>query len=393
MPSELSTHAHDASFAPLVEGAEGAEGAEGIGRGAAESERTAAGTLGDRAYQDAILPRVSRTFALTIPELPEDLRDVVANGYLLCRIADTIEDEATLAPHEKRRFHEMFAAAVAGEVDAQAFADELAPRLSAGTLDAERELVSGAARVVRIAHRFEPRKRRALARCVRVMCGGMARFAEKDRAGLADVGELHDYCYFVAGVVGEMLTELFCSHDAAIAARREGLERLAVSFGHALQMTNILKDVWDDLDRGACWLPRDLLAEAGIDVERFSPDCDRAALARCLEQLIAIAHGHLRDSLEYTLLIPAREPGIRRFCLWALGMAVLTLRKIHRRLDFRRSREVKITRRSVRATILASNLVLRSDLALRLLFAAVARGLPLASVERYRGPARASSTS
>jgi len=42
------------------------------------------------AYQEAILPKVSRTFALTIPQLPPALRDVVANAYLLCRIADTI---------------------------------------------------------------------------------------------------------------------------------------------------------------------------------------------------------------------------------------------------------------------------------------------------------------
>jgi len=44
-------------------------------------------------YQSDILERVSRTFALTIPQLPFDLSKVVANAYLLCRIADTIEDD------------------------------------------------------------------------------------------------------------------------------------------------------------------------------------------------------------------------------------------------------------------------------------------------------------
>ena len=39
------------------------------------------------------LQKVSRTFALTIPLLPPDLRDYVGNAYLLCRIADTIEDD------------------------------------------------------------------------------------------------------------------------------------------------------------------------------------------------------------------------------------------------------------------------------------------------------------
>jgi farnesyl-diphosphate farnesyltransferase len=43
--------------------------------------------------QDQLLPGVSRTFALTIPQLPDALRPVVTNAYLLCRTADTIEDE------------------------------------------------------------------------------------------------------------------------------------------------------------------------------------------------------------------------------------------------------------------------------------------------------------
>ena len=46
-------------------------------------------TASDEAYQDQILPHVSRTFALTIPELPPALRIGVTNAYLVCRIADT----------------------------------------------------------------------------------------------------------------------------------------------------------------------------------------------------------------------------------------------------------------------------------------------------------------
>ena len=44
----------------------------------------------DEVYQDQILPHVSRTFALTIPQLPLGLRTAVTSAYLLCRIADTI---------------------------------------------------------------------------------------------------------------------------------------------------------------------------------------------------------------------------------------------------------------------------------------------------------------
>jgi phytoene/squalene synthetase len=52
--------------------------------------------MSDEAYQDEILPHVSRTFALTIPELPAALRTAVTSAYLLCRIADTIEDERAI---------------------------------------------------------------------------------------------------------------------------------------------------------------------------------------------------------------------------------------------------------------------------------------------------------
>ena len=48
-------------------------------------------TASDLAYQAEMLQCVSRTFALTIPQLPGALRDVVGNAYLLCRIADTLD--------------------------------------------------------------------------------------------------------------------------------------------------------------------------------------------------------------------------------------------------------------------------------------------------------------
>src|SRR5437588_13075134 len=54
-----------------------------------------------RQFCEAILPRVSRTFALSIRVLPGTLGDAVRDAYLLCRIADTIEDAPGLAPADK----------------------------------------------------------------------------------------------------------------------------------------------------------------------------------------------------------------------------------------------------------------------------------------------------
>src|ERR1700719_5151017 len=79
----------------------------------------------DEVYQDQILPYVSRTFALTIPQLPLGLRTAVTSAYLLCRIADTIEDEPALSPPETLAFLQRFSAGVAGSGAAAALARDV----------------------------------------------------------------------------------------------------------------------------------------------------------------------------------------------------------------------------------------------------------------------------
>ena len=105
-----------------------------------------------------------------------------------------------------------------------------------------------------------------------------------------------------------------------------------------------------------------------------------------MRELIGVAHAHLRNALDYTLLIPASEAGIRRFCLWAIGLAVLTLRKIHNNPGFTAGSQVKITRSAVSMTRLLTDLSLRSDFMLRGLFAGAARGLPLGRLGELRRP-------
>ncbi len=338
---------------------------------------TAPPDASDWAFQHKSLQEVSRTFALTIPQLPDPLRQVVSNAYLLCRIADTIEDDKHLPFADKRRFADEFIAVVGGRRDAAEFSAALHPRLSSSATAAEKELIAQTPAVIRITHSFTPRQRAALARCVRIMADGMARFQEANvRYGLKDLPEMDSYCYHVAGVVGEMLTELFCAHDPEIDARREQMMPLAVSFGQALQMTNILKDIWDDLGRGMCWLPQDVFTRFGFDLHNLAPGHTQPGFTDGLGLLLGVAHSHLANALRYTLLIPARERGIRRFCLWALGMAVLTLRRINAHRDFSAGTQVKISRRSVRGTLLVSNALTGNDTLLRAAFALATWSLP-----------------
>ncbi|HLF98234.1 MAG TPA: phytoene/squalene synthase family protein [Methylococcaceae bacterium] len=330
----------------------------------------------DNALQSHLLEGVSRTFALTIPQLPPRLYAAVANAYLLCRIVDTIEDEATLDSAQKRAFCREFIDVVRGRADSAAFSARLAPLLSERTLPAEHELIREVPRVIAITHGLADPQVQALADCVAIMGKGMAEFQDQDLSGgLKDMAEMDRYCYFVAGCVGEMLTRLFCHYLPELAPRREEMLRLAVSFGQGLQMTNILKDIWDDASRGVCWLPQAAF-DASFELRGLPTGHDRAEFREGLLELVGIAHGHLRNALEYTLMIPAHETGIREFCLWALGMAVLTLRKIAAHPDFSASAQVKISRRSVKATILASRLARRHDFLLKLLFNLASLGLP-----------------
>ena len=347
----------------------------------------------DLDYQAKILPGVSRTFALTIPVLPGVLARVVTNAYLLCRLADTIEDDVALNDAQKTEFHARFVRVVQGEEPAEPFASDLAPLLSDRTLADERDLVRNTAKVIRITHAFSDAQRQALTNCVTIMCDGMPRFQRnKSSGGLPALRDLDEYCYFVAGVVGEMLTELFLLHCPSLEPQRQRMLELAVSFGQGLQMTNILKDIWDDQLADTCWLPRAVFERHGFNLDSLKLAHDSESFAAGLDELIGIAHAHLKNALEYSCIIPKSEPGIRKFCLWALGLAVLTLRKIHANPSFASGSEVKVSRRTVKATVLSTNLALKSDRALRFLFNRAAAGIPfqasdLSLVRPSYGPA------
>lgn len=341
--------------------------------------------LSDEVYQDQILPYVSRTFALTIPQLPPRLRTAVTSAYLLCRIADTVEDEPALSAAETHAFLQRFKAVVALREDPELLASTLGRRLSDRTLPKEIELAQNMARVIRITAALEPAQRAAIERCVHLMCDGMPHFQRTASiTGLPATSDLDDYCYYVAGVVGEMLTELFCAHSPEIARNRTALAERAVSFAQGLQMTNILKDVWEDRSRGACWLPQDLFSRYGVDLAELSPANRDARFAAGMRELVGIAHAHLRNALEFTLCIPGREEGIRRFCLWAIGLAVLTLRRIYANPEFTTSSEIKISRSAVRTTRILTGIAIGNDWLLKRLFAVAARGLPLAPASQVR---------
>src|ERR1700719_1339328 len=73
-------------------------------------------------HTKSLLPLVSRTFALGIKLLPSRLEAPVRLGYLLCRIADTIEDDLVLPPLRKAQLLDTVLAGFDEPASAEAFA-------------------------------------------------------------------------------------------------------------------------------------------------------------------------------------------------------------------------------------------------------------------------------
>ncbi len=326
-------------------------------------------TLEDEYFQKDILLGVSRTFALTIPQLPPILERAVANAYLLCRIQDTIEDDPDMSLNVKSEFSNQFVQIIAGESDGKLFAEMLVEKLSSATPRDEIKLVESTDKVIRITQDLKPAQKKAIIKCVTKMSMGMMLYQEQESIdGLSDQDEMDKYCYFVAGVVGEMLTHIFCDYCPELANKKNYMLQLAVSFGQGLQMTNILKDIWTDKDRGACWLPEKTFKKRNVVLSKVAPGEGGANFELALKDLLQLAAGHLKNALEFTLMLPRNQPGMRRFCLWAIGMAILTLVKIKKNPSFKSSSEVKISRRWVKVTIGATSFLSRSNHYLNVLF-------------------------
>lgn len=322
------------------------------------------GDPADREFCRAMLPKVSRTFALGIRLLPARLEEAVRTSYLLCRIADTIEDAPDLAPDRKGALLETLRSALA--------LPDADPAPLAGAFPApgseEERLVAEAGRVLRSFHALSLEERDAIRPWVQEMAAGMAEFAVRrgSRDGLAaltSVADLDRYCYFVAGTVGHLLTALFRIHHRAIPPSTYArLEGLATSFGLGLQLTNIIKDVSDDRRRGWSFVPRELCEDAGVPPEELQDPAHGAEARAVMAALIAKARQHLHDALAYCTTLPNAAYRIRVFCLTSLYFAIRTLRLAERDprlLD--PDHKVKITRAEVYRTVAATYLVAPFD--------------------------------
>lgn len=321
-----------------------------------------------------ILPQVSRTFAINIAVLTGNLRKAILVAYLFCRIADTVEDSEDLSPDTRTRMLDDYIDAFSE----QDFSEERfrlwsAPFASRDSEHPYNRLLQNSHLVLRTYLTLPEKSRQAISDCVIEMSQGMkktvaGRLDEGSRLKtLKSVAELEQYCYYVAGTVGIMLTRLFSDHAPAMSDSAVKLaKQLEVSFGLGLQITNIIKDCREDFQRGWCYIPGELADRQGVPLQEFFASKYREQSRAVMQEMIAKAASHLDDALNYTLLLPRREVRMRLFCLWPLFFAIKTLLAADHNSDILSGeRAVKITRRQVYATICHTTLACYSNKLLR----------------------------
>jgi farnesyl-diphosphate farnesyltransferase len=320
-----------------------------------------------RRFATAVLPEVSRTFAISIRFLPGVLGRAVLTAYLLCRIADTIEDDGAAAPERKAELLDAFLRCLADRDAAEAF-----PALAADIQGdpAHVDLLRHTDLVCVLLRSLPDHTRARVEHWVGVMAHGMRKFVQLYPRGIRiqTVAEYREYCYYVAGTVGCMLTELWYEHAPSVG--KPEFTRLWTKcrqFGEALQTVNVLKDIaWDAEHENAIYIPEASLAEHGSGHRTLLDDAHLEGNLAAVASFIQLAWTDLDDALEYILLIPRRAVAIRAFCVLPLLFAYATLRDLSAsRAMLHRGGSVKITRAEVRTLTVAGLLALCSNHALR----------------------------
>jgi farnesyl-diphosphate farnesyltransferase len=257
-----------------------------------------------------LLHKTSRTFALSIPLLPEPLRTQVATAYLLFRIIDTFEDATRW--DAARRVKELALVVRLMESDDAHRLDQMTAQwLVDPPVDnpAYLELLAAAPEVMGWCRLLAPAAREQLRRhLVRSARGMMEIVVRTDAQGslrLRTMQELRGYCFVVAGIVGEMLTELFILQSPSLNEVAGDLRARAIEFGEALQLVNILKDARSDEVEGRVYLP----SQAGMS------------------EVLSLARADLRRATEYTELLRTAkgDRGIVAFNALNLRLAIATL--------------------------------------------------------------------
>ena len=308
--------------------------------------------------QDAVQD-VSRTFALTVESLEEPMATQICLGYLLCRIPDTIEDAGRIPPESGASLLRTYARAVDPDDDTTmgTFREAVEPWLPPeGERSDDWRVVASAPRVYATFETLPTDVRAAITPPVIELVEGMAMFvddhAETDGLRIDTPAELEEYCYYAAGTVGTLITNLL-TREGIDPDRRRTLYECAESFGLLLQLVNIAKDVHDDYtEEHNVYLPASWLTDAGVPQDAVVDQQHREAAASVVDRTADHARSFLDEAERYLHAMPLKHGNT--LAAWGVPflLAVGTLRELTESpADALSERDLKVSRREVYAVV------------------------------------------
>ncbi|THE62776.1 squalene/phytoene synthase family protein [Salinadaptatus halalkaliphilus] len=295
---------------------------------------------------------VSRTFSITIDRLEEPMASHICLGYLLCRIADTIEDAGHIPPETQTELLTEYDRLLDPDTDrpVSAFMADVEPWIPEETND-DWEVVAETPRVLRTFESLEEEPREIMREPVRELVDGMAMFTDRyaDEGGLRlqTLEELEEYCWYAAGTVGTLITGLVAR--GASEDRAQEMRDNARSFALLLQLVNIAKDVESDYhEENNVYLPAEWLAEEDVPIEHVTREENHGAVTNVIQRVTNRAETYLDDAHRYLEVVPERHGN--RLSAWAIPylLAVGTMRELEERPeDVVQEGDVKVPRAEV----------------------------------------------
>ncbi len=320
-----------------------------------------------------ILPQVSRTFALSIRFLPGHLGRAVLVAYLICRIADTIEDDPVASIPAKTALLDHLLECF----DSPALANSYGQTARGVEGDAAHvQLVQNTGLVFALYRTLPITSQQHVQRWVSEMVHGMKKFVNLHPNGIRiqTLEEYKEYCYYVAGTVGYLLTDLWHEHSPSIGVDEyQVLLKRCGAFGEALQTVNILKDIaWDAEHENSIYIPNDALLQQGSSHQLILSAAHLEQNHAAIKDLIALAWHDLDEAQAYLLSVPKAAVPIRMFCVLPLLFAYATLRDLsHSTAMLKPGGVVKISRAEVKSLMLMGPISILSNHTLRWLISQV----------------------
>jgi farnesyl-diphosphate farnesyltransferase len=319
-----------------------------------------------------LVESVSRTFALSIHNLPSFLRQPVGLSYLLFRISDCIEDTPELEAERKNELLQLWGNILLNKAQPRSLTSQIT---QLDTNNPEVRVAQQAERLVDLFHTLDQELRAMISRHCADATFGMARW-QRDGPYIQTEEDLDDYMLQVAGMVGYLMTDIFAFFLSSIRKQKAMLLPLSRHVGLGLQTVNVIRGLRTDHERGWMFVPASYLKQAGIDRSQFFlREFEEKSLA-IVERLIHKAEMHLNYGLAYIAAFPSIRHRIRLSCIWPLLFAVKTLAISSNNPEVIRS-EVKISRQNVKDIIQKTTLFGWSNIWLRHYYYRLCNSLPV----------------